>query len=232
MGSFDEVIFKTNPIRFDQGDTLILYTDGITDSRNKNDEVYGSQRFEECLERTKTDDTIQTSKCICEAIKNELKEYTREKTQFDDITLLAATYLGYTEKQYKELSYIADDENTEKAIDELNALLAKVNCPEYERRNLDVVMDEICANISDYASETNPVHLDITIEVGLNYAEIEFVDDGMQFNPLEVEKPDFTKEVQNDGRGICLVKQLVDRIDYKYDDNHNVLSLIRVWNIN
>lgn len=64
---------------------MILYTDGITDAQNVDQELYGIERFLNFLNNQKEDENL---------IKNLIKdisEFTGEEHQFDDMTLLTLT---------------------------------------------------------------------------------------------------------------------------------------------
>ena len=55
-----------------------------------------------------------------------------------------------------------------------------------------------------------------------------FTDGGKEYHPLEKPDPDITLSAdQRDigGLGIFLTKKLSDKIDYKYENNKNVLTL-------
>lgn len=55
-------------------------------------------------------------------------------------------------------------------------------------------------------------------------------DAGVPFNPLEIPDPDVTLSVEDrkvGGLGIFLCKQMMDHIDYKYEDGCNVLTMYK-----
>jgi sigma-B regulation protein RsbU (phosphoserine phosphatase) len=68
------------------GDALILYTDGITDARNRLGEDFGEERLIELVERLPerlgADDIIRT-------IADEVARFSEGAEQMDDITLIA-----------------------------------------------------------------------------------------------------------------------------------------------
>lgn len=63
-------------------DELVLYTDGITDANNKDDEMYGEDRLLSFFNGFKSDaDPIMP-------LLNDIHKFTRDAEQFDDMTLL------------------------------------------------------------------------------------------------------------------------------------------------
>jgi len=71
------------------GDTLALYTDGITESYNSDDEQFGEQRLIESLQRH----CGQSSQCLLESIVAEVQSFSPHE-QHDDITLIVAKHRG------------------------------------------------------------------------------------------------------------------------------------------
>jgi serine phosphatase RsbU (regulator of sigma subunit) len=71
------------------GDTLALYTDGITESYNSHDEQFGEQRLIEALQRH----CGQSSQCLLESIVAEVQRFSPHE-QHDDITLIVARHRG------------------------------------------------------------------------------------------------------------------------------------------
>ena len=63
-------------------DTLILYTDGITDENNKNDEIYGEERLLKFFNEYK-----ENSNPIEPLLKN-IRKFSKGQEQFDDMTLV------------------------------------------------------------------------------------------------------------------------------------------------
>lgn len=72
------------------GDVLFLYTDGITEAMDNNKEIYSEKRLEESLSKLK--DT--NCKKIIDNIVADVKRYSENTEQSDDITLLSIRYHG------------------------------------------------------------------------------------------------------------------------------------------
>lgn len=66
-------------------DLVVLFTDGVTEAMNENEEEYGDDRLQQVI----LENRDQNSEQIMQAVINDLKEHTSEmETQFDDITML------------------------------------------------------------------------------------------------------------------------------------------------
>ncbi|WP_051227082.1 PP2C family protein-serine/threonine phosphatase [Butyrivibrio sp. MC2013] len=83
--SFRETFFHMDP-----GDMLFVYTDGVTEATNKDMELFGEKRLLKAL----NGNLGAAPKELLPAIKKEIDDFVGEAPQFDDITMLAFTYLG------------------------------------------------------------------------------------------------------------------------------------------
>lgn len=100
---------------------------------------------------------------------------------------------------------------------------------------INMIIDEIFGNISKYAfnNEGGKVNILSWLEEDPLRLNIKFIDNGIPFNPLEIEKPDITSSVNNrkiGGLGIFIVKSMVDSFVYKYIHECNVLTITKVLN--
>lgn len=63
-----------------------------------------------------------------------------------------------------------------------------------------------------------------------NIAKIVFEDSGVQFNPVEKQESDITLSAEErdiGGLGIFITKKYMSQIDYKYQDEKNILTLCK-----
>ena len=67
------------------GDTLVLYTDGMTESFNDSGEEFGEQRLIEALQRHRG----ESSRALVSSLLDEVRQFNPNEQQ-DDITLIVA----------------------------------------------------------------------------------------------------------------------------------------------
>ncbi len=107
--------------------------------------------------------------------------------------------------------------------------LAKISLSSNEKNKLEVASEEIIVNIVNYAYEISKGSLEIDFEEKSGGLYLSFIDSGKPFNPLKNEKPIIkslaveSKDIG--GLGIFFVKNLVDRVDYFYENGKNKLTL-------
>ncbi len=97
---------------------------------------------------------------------------------------------------------------------------------------LNLALDELLTNVISYAYTDGAAH-EIVVQLTLCAGEIavEVVDDGRAFNPLEVRPPALDAPLVDrsiGGLGMHLVRQVVDRLEYRRQEGKNVLVLKKV----
>ena len=122
------------------------------------------------------------------------------------------------------LQIAANPSNTAKVLEFVEDALNNEHIPVKTIHKVLICTDEIFANIAQYA------HADATeirCSVSDNQVILEFIDDGIPYNPLETPEPDIAQSAEErtiGGCGIHIVRKLVNHIEYKYIDQKNVLS--------
>ncbi|HIX73463.1 MAG TPA: SpoIIE family protein phosphatase [Candidatus Parabacteroides intestinipullorum] len=89
VGGFEDFSYKSESAQLDPGDSLFLYTDGITEAFDAKDEAFGDERLEDSLVELYHDD----AKTIIEGVYADLGEFIGDTTQSDDITMLVVKRL-------------------------------------------------------------------------------------------------------------------------------------------
>jgi sigma-B regulation protein RsbU (phosphoserine phosphatase) len=84
LGFMEDLPYIMETIDLKVGQTLFLYTDGVTEAMSPNNELFGLDRLQELLKR-KHDFKLDR---LCSDIEISLSEF-QEDQQFDDITMLA-----------------------------------------------------------------------------------------------------------------------------------------------
>ena len=157
--------------------------------------------------------------------------FVQEAEQFDDLTMLCLEYKGrQAAAPVKEMTVEAAVENIRAVTDFVEAELDAVDCPPKAKMQIGVAIDEIMANIAQYAYApgTGPVTVRFGYEQASGTATLTFLDKGMPYNPLEKKDPDVHLSAENrpiGGLGIFLVKKTMDSMDYAYKFGQNVLTI-------
>ncbi len=89
LAGMEGIRYRKNEFQLQKGDVIYLYTDGVTEAVNTNDELYGDDRLLEVLKNTESD-----TDSICSAVKADVDEFVGDAPQFDDITMLCLKFNG------------------------------------------------------------------------------------------------------------------------------------------
>jgi sigma-B regulation protein RsbU (phosphoserine phosphatase) len=84
MGAFSKAEYKEGSLQLEQGDTLVMYTDGVTEAMNTAEEEMGTERLEKILAPVADKDSQQ----IIQTVKAGIADFVNGAEQSDDITML------------------------------------------------------------------------------------------------------------------------------------------------
>jgi len=84
IGIMPSTEYSAGKAKLSIGDSLVLFTDGITEATNPNDEMYGDDRLEELLVRHRHSPARE----IEERVYTSIKDFTAGAAQTDDLTMV------------------------------------------------------------------------------------------------------------------------------------------------
>jgi sigma-B regulation protein RsbU (phosphoserine phosphatase) len=90
LAGLENVKYRENLLRFQPGDRLFLYTDGVTEATDSSLRLYGEDRLKAELDRLSDRPVRQ----LLTGIKESIDAFAGEAEQFDDITMLGLEYKG------------------------------------------------------------------------------------------------------------------------------------------
>lgn len=88
LAGMEGLRYRLNEFDLAKGDVLYLYTDGVTEATDANDQLFGEDRLLESV--GKSHENMQD---VCDAMMADINAFVGEAPQFDDITMVAFKYL-------------------------------------------------------------------------------------------------------------------------------------------
>ncbi len=85
--------FKEHEFKLDPGDSLYVYTDGVTEATRSDNVLFGTDRMIASLNK----DPEADPKTMLETVRDDIDEFVGDAPQFDDITMLGFKYMGSEE---------------------------------------------------------------------------------------------------------------------------------------
>ena len=220
IGAMPGVEYNNYEIQLSTGDKLFLYTDGVPEATDKDNNLFTINGMLCALNKYKE----KTPKEILEGVKSEVDLFVGDAPQFDDLTMLCI------ELKEKNTALIieAENDNLHKVIEYVDRVLEENNCSMKDQMKIDLAVEEIFVNIANYAYGDKTGMAEISAECSDSVLTIVFKDGGVQYNPLEKKDPDTTlsaDEREIGGLGIFLVKKNMDSVSYEYKDSKNILTM-------
>ena len=90
VAAMEDIPFKEHGFELHPGDRLFVYTDGVPEATNINNELFGTERMLEVLNR----DPDAAPEELLKAVRESVDEFVGEAPQFDDMTMLGFCYNG------------------------------------------------------------------------------------------------------------------------------------------
>lgn len=213
--------YTANELTLAPGDTLFLYTDGLTEAENAQKEVFGEQRS---LEAAAAFGTHSVGEQV-EHMHHAVQLFVDHAEQSDDLTMLSIRYVHADNTLVME--------NRIEELDKLEPFLSRF----FEQESvdmsllpqLDLALEEAATNVIMYAypeGEKGTAELTLDMVDGRIHATL--CDSGLPFDPLqrpEVNLDVSLEERQIGGLGIHLIKEIMSEVSYEFKDGKNVLNM-------
>lgn len=85
MGVFEDINYQSGKIQLAPEDTLVLYTDGVTEAFNSREEQFGFRRLEDTLQGLSE---VKKARDLLNGITGRVADFSEGRSQSDDITLM------------------------------------------------------------------------------------------------------------------------------------------------
>ena len=114
----------------------------------------------------------------------------------------------------------------------LEVLESRWELPPKVVMNMNLALEEVVSNVIFYAFKENTTHdIQLDFELKDQKLRVHITDDGIPFNPLQMPPPpDLEKKAEErnvGGLGIHFVKNFMDDLAYKRENDKNILTLIK-----
>ncbi len=90
VGLLEFAPYGQETVRLQSGDTIIIFSDGVSEALNSAGEEFGDARLQAIAEQIGQ----ATAQTIVDRIVSEVRTFTKGAAQSDDITVMVIRYLG------------------------------------------------------------------------------------------------------------------------------------------
>ena len=225
LGPLKDVFVADETYQLSNGDTLTLYTDGLTEARSKDGQFYGEERLLFMFNKKEYSCLVE----LHHSIKDDIDKFAEGAEQADDMTYITVKYHG-DNYLYKEERFKGVKENLPAMLQLIDDFGHEMKLQEMFINNLSVVADEMLSNIIKYgyADYTGEIFIRLLYNMDKNEFVLTIIDRGIQFNPFAVDNKPIdgsATQIREGGLGILIVKRLMSEYAYDYINHKNIVIL-------
>lgn len=220
----------TQYVHLAPGDTLVLYSDGVTEASNPKGQLFGLKRVQDLVHEY----ADQPPNRLKQIILDDLANFRQTEVCADDVTLIVIKFSPDTTKFKKVKSYqIIDAFQFEYPADtvhlgDISQMVTRAcrglsNLPPDSKGDdfvylVELAVSEICTNIIEHAYAGVEGYINGTITLTSVGIEIDVYDQGKGFNPNAVPPPiSDPMDPSEGGYGLHIVRQIMDVAKYEVD---------------
>jgi len=229
LGLDDEASYPVFRLRMKPGDTLLMYTDGVTEAVNDVLGLYGSERILAKIEEFRRSGDADPVKFL----GDDVEAYSALLGQADDIALLALrwNHVGLEKgASMLDIVFPAVVDRVFEALERSDETLAQAHVRDDVRTDVRLVLEELMINMVQHGGgheSDGMIGLRLTVVQGDVLAELNH--NGAPFDPLQFASPNLTGDIadkeREGGLGIHLVRAMASELSYTRDEYGNHLQL-------
>ncbi len=215
--------YKEYDLWLKPGDRLFLYTDGVAEATNAHNELYGTDRMLDALNRNKD----VNCEVLLHLMKEDIEVFVGEAPQFDDITMLSIELVPQNVLGMKKLKISPTLESIQQVSAFVESELISAGIPMKVMIQMNIAVDEIFSNIVRYSNASEAT---VFVDIKEDSIILRFTDNGFPYDPTRNPNPDINLSAEErniGGLGIFMVKKSVDTMEYEYNNNLNTLTLTK-----
>ena len=230
LGFDPGLVFPRTELVLQPGDSLVLYTDGVNEAFDEDDECFGNQRLLEALAPF----AGATAEATTRGLLRSVRGFAGAATQSDDIAILVlrpgmAIAAGAALPTDVRMTLQAVPEDVMHAVGRLQAFGREQGIDEKTLFGLAVSLEEFASNIVNHAYDGQPhQQFEVAFACLADALTIELRDRGPAFDPTAVDAPraDAGEELRGEGGwGIHMARHYLDQMTYAREGDQNVLRL-------
>lgn len=222
LAIMEDAPYVQSSIKVCTGDSLVLYTDGVTEAMNLAGELLKDEQLVEILQRFKGSTANDAVRYILE----ETRRFVNGATQSDDISILVLKYLSPKQMVYRLTSGLEEIAVLSEAIEKF---AADNGVPQEMAFKVNLSLDELLTNTLSYGyPEGGEREISVRLATQGQTLVIETHDNAFPFNPLEKPEPDISQNIDErpiGGLGIHIVRKMMDEIAYRREAGFNILTM-------
>jgi len=227
LAALENMSYRSDRHPLQDGDTILLYTDGITEAFHADGKtMFGDERLLDAVRAAASD----APEDLISSVYSAVRSFSEGAEQADDITMLAVRFSKPEQSDVQSAVFKATADQLAKANEFLASSSLFQRLSPADQTRLAVSFEEIFVNVASYAyppGREEDLRIDLFEEDG--EFRLRFTDTGIEFDPLKHTDPDITLNAEErpiGGLGIFLVRKNSSSVTYERTAaGENVLTI-------
>lgn len=230
VGIFPDHPYQVSHATYRNGDRILLYTDGVSESFNTSGDLYGIERIERYIKTRKTN--LESRKFLNQLLLD-INIFSGSELAHDDVTLVSIRRLETNLLSPGATPVYTGNVSSAKILQIKasfeEALTLKTTASGKISHKLLLVLDELLSNLTKHIDNSKEdVQLEIYLQEANGVITLDLHDTAHRFNPLALCDPNLDSPIEDreaGGLGIFLIKKMADSIEYSHQENKNCLRI-------
>ncbi|MBC8198720.1 MAG: SpoIIE family protein phosphatase [Desulfobacteraceae bacterium] len=231
LGFPEKEPFRQKAVRFKPGDLFVFYSDGLTECKDRDGNLYGEKRL---VDFVQINAKIEPENLI-NSIWNDIIAFSESETFDDDVTCVlvkigkrASRSALSTESKLEIISDLKELERVRAFAREFCAGIKNYPLDAKRISMIELAVTEVTVNIIKHAYQSRTGEtIQINAEASADEIEIRFYDQGERFEPKSVPQPVFGGSRES-GFGLHIIAHTVDEVIYSRDDQGRNCACLKI----
>lgn len=244
VGAMENTTYIEKEAKLNPGDTLFLFTDGITEAFDADYQMFDEDRLVTSLSKAHTRPVAE----MLQSVLSDVQDFVGDHEQSDDLTCLAFRFTSLMKPKERRRSFrtiaeplepdaqmtielVSNQERVNAMQDQFETFCQDWDIPTDTITKMNVCLEEYVVNLITHGFKDEDDHV---IRISLTRAKdgvyIAIDDDGPPFNPLLGADPDLdapASQREDGGLGIHIIRTYMDELSYETRDGVNRFGLIK-----
>lgn len=226
----DDFPYTSESFRLSPGQSMLLWTDGVSEAMMEDKSMYGRERITRYLENLDGD---SDPRGMVDKLYLDVEQFMGEMEAYDDITIMAIQYVGPSQvadgvrnalRLSNELGEI------DRAAEYIDDFCTAHGLEQRAMHRLTLIVEELITNSVKHGGVSSDSPITLAVDLDGGRVELTYTDTGVAFNPLcDLPEHDRDEELEDrriGGLGWPLILHYCESTAYSREGGENRLILM------
>lgn len=229
LGMVDKDPYQPFETHFSQEDLFVFYSDGVTECRSYEGELFGVERLRSIIGKHGEASPSE----LLTIIKQNVVDFTNKERFDDDVTIIIVKIdqaVRVEKRGFFEAKFSSDLAQLKAVRDFLAKVCKSVpGNQELLTSQLQLTINEAFCNLIEHSYDGENHHqIVVQANIGTEGLVIEISDKGASFDPSEIEEPSLAGD-KDSGFGWHIIRSIADQVAYKRKQTASGWNHLRIF---